>query len=218
MLPVELIGVNFTTNSNFIMYTGKPGSWIKDSATLQIASRWNSQYRDILVLDANNKPAGMFNVNSPRTLENAEHRTTMTNLILAAATPADTDNDKLPDFWETNTYGNLDRTGASMDPTGITVLQRYALGLATTEEGRSRIFGLPDGTVSLVYNRRRGKAFGLTVLPRFSRNLSIWDIEGHGWEEWSLRTLYDGSGSEVVEWKILTPGEWRFARVHSTLP
>jgi hypothetical protein len=200
------------------MYAGKRTSWVKDTGALGIQAAWVAQYRDVVVLDAFNKPAGAYSLNPPQTLQDQVHRDAMKAMIVAAATPADTDNDKLPDFWEMNTYGDLIRNGASADAGGITVLQRYAHCTISAMDVQPRIFSLPDGSVSVLYNRRRGTAFGLTVLPEFSRTLSGWDTVGHGWEEWSLRTQYDGSCSEIVEWKILTPGEWRFGRIRSTLP
>jgi hypothetical protein len=226
------MGVNEAGVSAYTpMFSGKPTSWVRDTATLGIRPAWNSAlpdglivHRDIIILGPQNGYVGRYNV-TLNDLQNSSNRATMKAMLIAAATPADTDGDKLPDFWETATYGNLSRTGASLEPNGLTTLQRYAhcgsVPAPGIPEGLPRLVTLPDGSVSLIYTRRRGTAFGLTAVPEFSTNLSAWVASGHSWQLQvppSPRYLYDGSCGEVLEWKIMTPDQWRFTRVRSTLP
>jgi hypothetical protein len=229
-LPVDIIGVNeINGGSNPLMYAGKRLSWVRDTAGLGIEASWGAVYRDVIILGPNNGMVDSYNLlSSPingTASANVANRAAMKSKLIAAATPVDSDNDKLPDFWEILTYGDLTRSGASVEAgAGVTALQRYAHcgGVAGTAlvDGLPRVVGLPDGSVSVIYTRRRETAFGLTVAPEFSRTLVAdgWETAGHGWEEWSTHTLYDGSCGELVEWKILSPGEWRFLRVRSSLP
>jgi len=224
---VDIMGVNFPNYpQSSLMYAGKPLSWMRDNDTLNITGSWGAVFRDVIILDPANGKVEAFNVtthpidgSSPA---NTANRTTLKNKLLAAATAADTDNDRLPDYWERLTYGDLTRNGASTHSSGITTLMHYAhcgaVPGTALPEGLPRIVALPDGTVSVFYTRRRGTAFGLTCLPEFSAHLNDWSANAAGWEEWSLRPLYDGSGGEVVEWKILQPGAAQFVRVRSVLP
>ena len=212
-----MLGVNIPTGgTNALMYAGKRTSWIRDTSVLKIQESWGAAYRDVVVLDANNRTVGVINV-TINDLRVEANKTAMKNLIISAASPADTDNDKLPDYWETNTYGNLSRTPASLEPGGIKVLQRWAHGASGVVDVEPSIVALPDGSVSMIYTRRRGTALGLTVVPEFSEALASWGPDGQGWEEWTVRTRYDGSGCETVEWKILSPGPRRFVRVKAQL-
>jgi hypothetical protein len=225
VLPVDIMGMNMPQyGQSSGMYAGKPLSWMRDNATLNVTASWGAVFRDIIILDPANGKVEAFNA-STYPLDgaaNAANRTALKNKLIAAATPADTDNDRLPDYWERLTYGNLSRNGASIHTGGITTLIHYAHGGAgpgpTPPDGLPRIVGLPDGTVSVFYTRRRGTCYGLTCLPEFSDSLNTWSANAAGWEEWSLRPLYDGSGGEVVEWKILQPGAAQFVRIRSALP
>jgi hypothetical protein len=222
---VDIMGMNMPQyGQSSGMYAGKPLSWMRDNATLNVSASWGAAFRDVIILDPANGKVEAFNVITYPLdgAANAANRTMLKNKLVAAATPADTDNDKLPDYWERLTYGNLSRNGASIHTGGITTLMHYAhCGVVpgtAPPEGLPRIVTFPDGTVSVYYTRRRGTSFGLTCLPVFSADLDTWSANMPGWEEWSLRSLYDGSGGEVVEWKILQPGAARFVRVRSSLP
>lgn len=225
VLPMDFIGVNeINGGSSSAMYAGKRLSWVRDNDTWLIKDGWGAVHRDFIIVGPNNGKIEAFNLTlNPLTGVNGPaNRAILKQKLSDAATPADTDNDKLPDFWETNTYGNLSKTGASVEPGGFTVLQRYAfcsLGSGTVmPEGLPRIVALPDGSVSVFFTRRRGSAFGLTMPIEFSQSLSPWVPNSQGWEEWGLRQLYDGSGGETVEWKNLTPAARSFVRIKTTLP
>lgn len=224
MLPVDILGVNMPGYGMApLMYAGKPLSWMRDTAALNLTASWGAVFRDVMILDPLNRKVDTYNA---YTLPldgagNAANRAVLKGRLLAAATPADTDNDKLPDYWEQWAFGNLTRDGAGTDAAGLKTLQHYAHCGATTgvpPAGLPRIFLLPDGSVSVLYTRRRGTAFGLICLPEFSTGLTGWSGTTPAWEEWSLRPLYDGSGGEIVEWKSPVPGATRYVRIRATLP
>ncbi len=230
MLPVEILGVNeIGGGTNALMFAGKPLSWVRDTPELGIKDAWGATYRDVVILLPQNEPLEdsrdpevlVFNL-TLYDLRIEANKTALKNMLITAATPVDTDNDKLPDYWERMNYGDLSHNRASIHAGNITTLMHYAhcgpVPGRARPEGLPRIVGFPDGSVSVYYTRRRGTAFGLTCLPEFSATLGSWSASAAGWEEWSVRTLYDGSAGEVVEWKILQPGEARFVRVRSALP
>lgn len=233
MLPVDIIGVNEAGIPAFpAMFAGKPLSWLRDTAALHIETSWQATYRDVIILGPLNGKVDSYNLTAfplydpadPDNATYAANRLAMKNKLIAAATPVDTDHDRLPDFWETKNFGNLSRNGATVGAGGWKTLHLYAhAGLApglTIPDGLPRIVAYADGAVSVLYTRRRGTALGLTVTPEFSQNLAAWAGSAPGWAEVVLnrRTLYDGSCGEELEWKVSAPGAWRYVRVKAVLP
>lgn len=225
---MEIIGLNEAGSVPYapIMFAGKPLSWLRDTTALHIETSWQATYRDVIILGPLNGKIDSYNL----TLfpldgaANAANRATMKNKLIAAATPVDADNDKLPDFWETRYFGNLSRTPATVGAAGLKTLLDYAhVSLAPGSgrpDGLPRIVAYQDGAVSVLYTRRRGTALGLSVTPEFSQNLAAWAGSAPGWAEVILnrRTLYDGSCGEELEWKVSAPGAWRYVRVKALLP
>ena len=211
-------------NADTRMFAGKLQSWTRDTATANVQTSWGALYRDVFILDPLNKKIDSYNLTDfPLTI--AANRATMKNKLLAAATPADTDNDKIPDYWETWAYGNLSHTGATAGPGGRTTLQHWAhcsfTPATSTIRGLPEIYFVPsEAYFSVLYIRRRGTSFGLTVTPEFSPDLSLssWTTAGTGYEEWGVMPLYDGSGGELVEWSSTVPAPLPFARIKAVLP
>ena len=219
------IGVGPST----FVFAGSRLSWIRDTAAASVQSSWNASFRDVVILDPLNNSLEVFNLylyplaKTNSTAQNNANKSALKVKLVAAATPADTDNDRLPDYWEKSAYNNLARTGDSIGTDGRKALLHWAHGSSAPATGLAN--GLPlmvfipyDGSLSMVYTRRRGTAFGLTVTPEFSTSLTSWTTAGHEYEEWSVRTLYDGSGGELVQWRTAAPGSFRFARTKAALP
>jgi hypothetical protein len=232
VLPVDIVGVNQPQyGPSPSMYTGKPLSWIRDHNTAvggpspaSITTAWSVSYRDVFILDPLNGKIEVYNLLT-NDLTVAANKQTLKNKLIAAATPADTDNDKLPDYWEQWAFGTLSRNAATTGPDGLPALLHYAHG--NTAPGSGVLPGLPrivflqdiSGMgVSVVWTQRRGTAFGLTMTPEFSTALASWTTTGHGFQDWSVRPLYDGSGGEIVEWHSTLPNPFRFARVRTAVP
>jgi len=223
ILPVEILGVNETGSSpETRMFSFKVQSWLRDTTTANVQTSWGASYRDVVILDPLNNKIESYNLTTyPLTTE--ANRATLKNKLIAAATPADTDNDRLPDYWEQWAWGTLSRNGATAGTDGGKTLLHWAH--CSTAPATGIIAGLPgmavypsDGTLSVFYTRRRGTAFGLTVTPEFSTTLTSWPPTGHGYEEWSVRTLYDGSGGETVEWHATVPLPFPYVRIKAVLP
>lgn len=204
------------------MYAGKRLSWIRDTTAANVETSWGAFFRDVIILDPLNRKIDTYNLTAfPLTI--AANKAALKSKLTTAATPADTDGDHLPDYWEQWAWGTLSRNGATSGPGGLNTLQHWAH--CSTAPATGIIAGLPrmavypfDGTLSVLYTRRRGTAFGLTLTPEFSTTLSSWTTTGHGYEEWSVRTLYDGSGGETVEWHATAPLPFPYVRIKAALP
>ena len=222
MLPVEIIGINeFGYSADSRMYAGRPLSWVRDSEQADVEASWAFLYRDVLIAGPLGEKIEVYNVLA-NDLTIAANRAALKSKLLAAATPADSDNDRLPDYWERWAFGSLSRNGASLLPDGTKVLSRYAhCGDAVQPGGLPRLVALGSGETlafSLVWTQRRGTAMGLMLTPEFGLHPGDWVQSGHGFEDWSVRPLYDGSGGDVVEWRSTTALPYPFARVKAVLP
>ena len=223
ILPADIIGLNLATaGQSSLMYAGKPLSWVRDTAAAGVQTAWAAAYRDVIVIDPLNHRVGTYNLTT-YSLAVAENKAQMKSMIAAAATPADTDNDKLPDYWERWAFGDLSRNGATTGTNGLKTLHHWAH--CSTAPATGIITGLPgiyftspENYFSVFYTRRRGTAFGLTVLPEFSPTLTSWTTTGHGYEEWGIKPRYDGSGGETVEWHSTVPAPQPFVRIKAALP
>ena len=212
------IGVGPST----LTFAGTRLSWTRDTEAALVQSSWDAEFRDVIILDPLNNKLETYNLGA-NPLSVPANKTALKGKLFAAATPADTDHDGLPDYWETWAYGNLSRNGATTGSNGLKTLQHWAHCSPASATGI--ITGLPviavypsDGSLSVFFTRRRGTALGLTVTPEFSTTLSSWTSIGHGYEEWGVRTLYDGSGGERVEWHAPAPGPFPYIRVKAALP
>ena len=225
VLPVDIIGINQTGGGvNPLMYAGKPLSWVKNTAAADIEARWGAFHQDVFIVDPLSRKVEVFSL-SAKPLTVAANRTALKNKLIAAATPADTDGDKLPDYWEQWAYGNLSRHGGTVGPDGTKALLHYAHCSPAPAGGQlpgwPRLIAVeaPEGlSFSLTWTQRRGTAFGLTMAPEFSQDLASWTATGHGYVDWSSRVLYDGSGGEVMAWQSTVPNPFRWARLKTHLP
>lgn len=211
MLPVDVIGVNEPGQAqNSLMFNGKPLSWVRDNAQINVKLAWGVNYRDTIILNPLNGKVEVYNL-STYNLTVPANKAALKAKLVAAATPVDSDNDGLPDYWETLAYSGLERMPVPGLKGGPAPLLEYAHCSPLPPAG-----GLPGGpqwvrvqdeknqwVMALRWTQRRGTAFGLTFTPEFSSDLGMWISEGHGYQRWSVHPLYDGSGGEVVEWRPL---------------
>jgi hypothetical protein len=206
------------------MFAGRATSWIRDNSTLKIQATWGLSYRDTLILNPLNRKIEVYNLTA-HNLTDPANRAELKAKLTAAATPADTDGDRIPDYWEEWAYESLSMNGGLTGAGGYTALMHYAF--CNPSPGSGNIPGLPGMTfiptddgmaLFLRWTRRRGTAFGLAFTPEFSDTLASWSAGLPGFEDWSSRILYDGSGGELVEWRSVIPNPPRFARVKVALP
>lgn len=222
---MEIIGVNEPGQAiNAFMFLGKPTSWLRDDFTVNVKAAWGVNYRDTFILNPLNGKIEVYNL-TDHDLQLPANKAALKAKLIAAATPADTDNDKLPDYWEEWAFGGLGRSPATIGSDGYKTLLHFACCSAAPATGVIR--GLPGITTIpqsggnffvLRWTQRQGTAFGLTFAPEFSNNLAAWSSAGSGYADWSSRPLYDGSGGEVIEWRSTVTTPERFARVRVSQP
>src|SRR5687768_17919005 len=85
--------------------------WLQDTAQPNVESLWNAAYRDVIILDASNRVAGVMNLTA-NDLGQATNRARLKEMLRTVANAGDSDGDKLPDHWEYRTFGALTPTPA----------------------------------------------------------------------------------------------------------
>lgn len=83
--------------------------WLQDTAQANVASLWQTTYRDVVILDSSNRVAGVLNLTT-HDLGNPANRDQLKGMLRTAASAGDSDDDKLPDHWEYRTFGSLTAT------------------------------------------------------------------------------------------------------------
>jgi hypothetical protein len=201
------------------MFNGKPCSWVRDNFDVNISAAWGANYRDTFILDPLNGKIEAYNLTA-HDLSVAANRAELKSKLIAAATPADSDGDKIPDYWEMQTAGSLALGPGDLAPHGEKLLHAYAL-CSTPVGGHAAALRISRDAagVTLRCIRRRGLLNGLVVAPEIAGALDSWGPPA-GFGAPVITTLYDGSGGELVEWRNLTtppPGQL-FARLKIELP
>lgn len=190
MLPLDILGVNeIAGGDNTSMYLTRPLSWTKDTGTLHIQSVWQAGYRDVVIPGPQNEKLETFNLTDfpidGNSSTNTANRAALRSKLLAAATPADTDKDRLPDYWETLHFGDLSRHGDTPGVHGLKTLLHFAHGnktpATTVPDSLPTLIRRLDGPLVFKFKRRCGTAFGLTVTPDFSSTLATWTTVVAGW-------------------------------------
>ena len=213
--------------SDDFMFFGKPLSWIRDSSTALVQTKLDARYRDVVILDALNQRVATFNVTTFN-LSVAENKAALKSLLAATATPADSDSDRLPDYWEILHFGDLSRSPASLMPDGQPLHLHYQLGTPNPNQPdqnfqpkASTIRDDGADVLSVTYRRRRGTLNGLTLTAQTSLAMTSWTNPGPGWILAPTVRLYDGSATDRLTWNMSAPPgptTPRFFRVRSRVP
>jgi hypothetical protein len=214
---VEIIGIHDlgqTTSPS--MYTGRQLSWLRETAQFQpwqtwrvpIASRPTQRvaWRDLVILDENNEFYAVQSL-TDESLTIPANRLALTNVLKAAAGVTDVDVDGLPDKWEITTYGSIGADPNQLASNGQPNLLAYAFGYPSTGateslEPKFEIV-IADGKPSLQWRfRHRLGLVGRELIeyrPERSADFLTWDRAG--WTEVSRFNPWDGTGTEIVEWR-----------------
>lgn len=86
-LPIEIIGVNEPghESANDQMCAGRELAWLQDTVDQRVwAVRWAPYFRDVVILDEQNRFLGSFNLSS-HDLGNPTHYATLKERLLAHA-------------------------------------------------------------------------------------------------------------------------------------
>lgn len=212
-LEVRIVGIGRTGGEagNFLI-TAQSNvlPWLQDTAAASVWSNWAITYRDVLVLDAFNRPIARDNLTT-HDLKAPANYDALKNALLVAAAPTDSDKDGLLDTWELGWFGNL-TPGASDDPDGDTFdnLQEFAFGTPPTD-GNSYPRFVPQlaktgsiTSLTLAFPRFSGGMLDFAV--ETSADLTAWSAAPADIIPVSAPTpLYNGMGTDEVRYRRATP-------------
>jgi hypothetical protein len=62
--PIRILGINAAglESANSLMVAGRTIPWLQDTAAQDVWSQWKVTYRDVVILDSDNKVAGIYNL------------------------------------------------------------------------------------------------------------------------------------------------------------
>ena len=206
---MEILGVNEVTqmSNNYLIQSTLP--WLQDTATEKVWQKWGVAFRDVRILDPQNRLASVYNLTT-YDLTFATNRAALKALFLNAARLVDTDNDRLPDDWEMIYFGNLDATAdQDADADGASNLNEFCYGSNPTNalsRPNLRISYTLSGGLRrpvLAYRRHSGGAYGYGL--EAAEDLGQWsDATGIG--SVSFVPFYDGTGTAtitaILDWPV----------------
>jgi peroxiredoxin len=224
-LNVEIVGVNRADQAAYngmISYSVNL-PWLQDTEEQAVWSTWAVSMRDVWILDSLNRPVSVFNV-SEHNLAFSENRANLKQMLLEAARLIDTDDDQLPDDWETHYFSDLQEAAkGDADEDGFDNFTEYAFGALPHDAASRPVFACTKGTeqnqevLQVTFRRRAGAALDYEV--EASAGLAPWQGEPSLVVDMSARrTRFDGSGTAEVTCSLkysAQPGKRAFLRVRA---
>jgi len=224
-LNIEILGVNREDQEPFNYSITAPRSlpWLQDTSMDQVWQRWQVSYRDVWILDSQNRLFAVFNL-TENDLADAENRERLKRIFLSAASVADPDADQLPDDWEQRFLGGAGAMPSEdPDADGASNFAEFAFG---TDPKNSRSGSLVRTTLSssagqtflsLTFRRRAGSI--LDYIVETSPDLEHWTAStAEVAVKKQPRNLYDGTGTSEVTYGLVNPVSQRqhqFVRVRA---
>jgi hypothetical protein len=85
-LSIQILGINEVgeERENEAMYAGRSLPWLQETTEQRVWEDWDVTYRDVIILDAENKPHAVFNV-TIHDLSKAVNYDSLKALLLEAA-------------------------------------------------------------------------------------------------------------------------------------
>lgn len=224
-MNIEILGVNREDQESFnsSVTSGRNLPWLQDTSEDQVWQRWQVTYRDVWILDSQNRLFGVFNL-TDYDLAEVENREMLKQMFLSAAVASDTDADQLPDDWEQRFLGSAGAAPlADADADGANNFAEYAFGTdpKNAKSGspvRSSLTSSAGQTFLSVTFRRRAGAV-LDYIVETSTDLKDWTAST---TEVAVkkqpRNLYDGAGISEVTYGLVNPvsqSQHKFVRVRA---
>src|SRR5262245_1482164 len=163
-INIEILGINRIGQEPFndLITDGASLPWLQDTTEADVWNRWKVTWRDVRILDAQNRLVAVYNLTT-YDLSVARNRETLKQLFLSAARFVDTDGDGLLDDWEILNFGNLSAgPGDDPDGDGQDNFTEYAFG-TNPNDANSRTSFRPslsgtgsNQTFSVSFRRRAG--------------------------------------------------------------
>lgn len=224
-LNIQILGVNRISSEPYNYIIGLTPNilpWLQDTLAQSVWLNWGVTFRDVIVLDAFNRPIAKDNLTT-HDLKIQANYDALKAALLHAAAPVDTDQDGLIDDWEIAWFNTLDtQPGGDPDGDGFDNLQESAFGTAPNDAT-----SFPRMTPRLAWS---GTTRVLTFsFPRFSGGLMDFALESSpDLKTWgptpdavlasgTTRLLYDGRGGAETHFQqdSLTATQAGFLRVRA---
>jgi hypothetical protein len=212
-INIEILGVNkhdrAAYNANIAPYHLP---WLQDTVTNSVWGTWHVLWRDVWVLDAQNRLYTVYNL-SDHDLTDPANREFLKQLFREAATFVDVDADGLFDDWEMLNFGNLSATPAG-DADGDTQnnFSEYAFGTSPNDIDSKTSFRANvevAGTnryFHVSFRRRAGSA--VTYALETSSDLITWSAASNTVTILEpFKNLFDGTGTGQTTCKLTVPIE-----------
>lgn len=211
-LNVEILGINQigAERSNTLVTQSSHLAWLQDTLQENVWNRWRVTYRDVQVLDAENRLAGVLNLTT-HDLGVSTNRQALAQILRNAARVVDTDQDGLPDAWERQYFGDL--TPAPSDDTdadGRPHQEEFAFGtdprLAHSGMGflvKAVMTNQAEPAFEISFRRLAGSFLNY----RFSTSdtASPWAANGATIIPGNTVVQYDGTGTSLSSFVLVPP-------------
>ena len=199
-LNIEILGINAAADAPFnsLVTQASRLAWLQDTEDQKVRDRWAASWRDVRIVDGQNRLRGVANLFDYDLIEPA-NRALVKQLFLDAAKVVDSDKDGLPDDWEALYLGNLaGRPSDDADRDGADNFTEFALGTDPTDAKVSSsvkpaLIRKEQRTLFAVPFRRRAGAF-LDYVVESSPDLVRWTALGLEIEQ-PFQPLFDGTGT-----------------------
>lgn len=199
--------------------------WLQDTASDRVWASWGITYRDVLILDAFNRPLGKDNLTGHDLGVKANYDN-LKKMLLTAAIPADTDRDGLPDDWERFWFDSLTPLPTG-DEDGDGFNNGVEFAFSTNPKDASSfprlhpLIARPAGKPALATTFRRFAGGTVDFVVETSPDLSTWSASPTQiFLSGTPKPLYDGlAGVEVKFQQTSAAGALRsgFTRVRPVL-
>ena len=224
-INIEILGVNEIGQDSptaiALMTGGRNLALLQNTTSQNVWSRWGVVYRDVRILDAQNRLHGVFNVTS-QDLGISANREALKAIFLAAARASDSDADKLPDVWEEKYFGGLTiAPEQDSDGDGFDQMTEFVFGTdPTNSNSRPALMTgfTPTGRFTVTFRRWAGSLFD--YLLETSPNLAGWSADPDEIiAEGEPRVLFDGTGTSEITFSLVrskTEQPTGFIRLNAT--
>lgn len=204
---IEIVGVNAVgrESANALITSTRTLPWLQDTAQAHLWESWEVGYRDVRILDPENRLAAIFNVTS-QDLGIPENREQIKQLFLSAAKVVDGDEDQLPDAWERVYFGHLNSSWTDdPDADGQNNFSEFGFGTdpssANAPPARQVQLAALSGALTLEWTVRRPAGWQIehraTVSPAVDSKLDISPLAPV-----AEKNLFDGSGTVEVRYQL----------------
>lgn len=182
-LNIEILGVNRSDAAalNSLVVPARKLPWLQDTPEAEAWTAWEVTWRDVRILDSQNRLHAVYNLTS-HDLANPANYSTLRQMFLDAARVVDTDRDGLADDWEKKYFENLSaEPGEDPDRDGRNNFAEYAF--ATDPTDPSSHFSMQplmiqsgaESFLTLKFRRRAGSFVGYRV--EASPDLQAWSAD-----------------------------------------